>query len=94
MLYSPPGAANRKSYKESLHQSDCWKLIILICEAAEHLGCLKFLKNDNFMLFSCIYLPYFDSDTPGQKRTAKMGAGRARKRKKKQQNKGVMLVSK
>ena len=35
------------------------------------------------MLFSCIYLPYVDSDTPGQKRTAKMGAGGAPKRKKK-----------
>lgn len=45
------------------------------------------------MLFSCIQLPYFDSDTPGQKRTAKMGAWGAPKRKKKKQNKGVMLTS-
>ena len=26
MLYSPPGVVNIASYKESLNQSDCWKL--------------------------------------------------------------------
>ena len=28
MLYSPPGAVNIASYKESLDQSDCWKLFV------------------------------------------------------------------
>ena len=55
-------------------------------------GCLKFFSG--IMLFSCIWLPYFDSDTPGQKRTSNMGAGEAPKRKKKKQNKGVIVKSK